>query len=77
MVDVTRIDARGHRCPYPVVMLGRAADAAPAGARFELLSDDAVSVTDVAAWCRLRGAQLSAVREHLDYWEFHVVTGPR
>lgn len=69
------IDARGHRCPYPVVLLGRAAAGAPAGTRLVLLSDDPVSLTDVPAWCRMRGAELSGTRQREDYWEFTVVTG--
>lgn len=74
---MTTIDARGTRCPYPIVLLGRAAaDEAP-GTRLVLLSDDPVSLTDVPAWCRMRGAEMLQATEFDGYWEFTVVTGPR
>ena len=71
---MTIIDARGRRCPYPVVLLGQAAAAAGPGTRLELLSDDPVSLTDVPAWCRMRGAQLEETTPHEGYWEFIVIT---
>jgi tRNA 2-thiouridine synthesizing protein A len=63
------VDARGTRCPYPVVELARAATA---GGLIELLSDDPVSLTDVPAWCRIRGADLLEVTEESGYWRFVV-----
>lgn len=68
------IDARGMKCPYPVVELARAAKELPGGARVELLADDPVALTDVPAWCRMRGAQLLDVAEEADHWRFVVVT---
>jgi tRNA 2-thiouridine synthesizing protein A len=73
---VTVVDARGHRCPYPIVSLGRAAAAVPAGTRIILLSDDPVSLTDVPAWCRMRAAELVTTKQVDDHWEFAVITGP-
>lgn len=73
---MTVIDARGRRCPYPIVALGRAAAQASPGERLTLLSDDPVSVTDVPAWCRMRQAELLGTTAHDGYWEFEVVTGP-
>lgn len=68
------IDARGHRCPYPVVMLGKTANASAPGTRLQLLSDDPVSLNDVPAWCRMRSAELETVTPVDDYWRFTVVT---
>jgi tRNA 2-thiouridine synthesizing protein A len=52
---VTTIDARGLRCPLPVLRLAAAArDAAP-GSRFDLIADDAAAATDVPAFVRERG----------------------
>lgn len=64
------VDARGARCPRPVVELARAA---AGSAEVVLLSDDPVSLTDVPAWCRLKGAQLVRVDDAGDHWVFHVV----
>ncbi len=72
---MTTVDARGHRCPYPIVALGRAAAAEP-DARLVLLSDDPVSLTDVPAWCRMRGAELESATQRDGYWEFTVLTAP-
>lgn len=69
------IDARGLKCPYPVVELGRAARSAADGAELNLLTDDPVALTDVPAWCRMRGAELTEVVDHAGYWEFRVLTG--
>lgn len=68
------VDARGLICPYPVVELGKAAKHAPAGSTLSLLTDDPVALTDVPAWCRMRGATLRAVTEHEGHWEFEVLT---
>lgn len=68
-------DARGTRCPQPIVELARAAKAAGPGSEVVLLADDPVALTDVPAWCRIRGAVLQEVREEPGYWRF-VVTAP-
>jgi tRNA 2-thiouridine synthesizing protein A len=68
-MSVRTVDARGTRCPYPVVELARAATA---GGVIALLSDDPVSLTDVPAWCRLRAADLLEVSEEPGYWRFLV-----
>jgi len=55
---VTTVDARGMRCPLPVIELQKAAGGLAPGALLTLLSDDPASATDVAAWCRMRGHDL-------------------
>lgn len=49
------VDARGLRCPLPVVRLAAAAKETDAGTTLVLLSDDPAAEVDVAAWCRMRG----------------------
>jgi tRNA 2-thiouridine synthesizing protein A len=51
------VDARGLRCPMPVVALARAAANVELGTQLVLLSDDPAAATDVPAWCRLRGQE--------------------
>jgi len=52
---VTVVDARGLRCPAPVIRIARAArDAAP-GTRITVLATDPAAVHDVPAWARMRG----------------------
>ncbi|ROS30916.1 sulfurtransferase TusA family protein [Cellulomonas sp. PhB150] len=52
---MTVVDARGLRCPAPVIRIARAArDAAP-GTRITVLATDPAAVHDVPAWARMRG----------------------
>lgn len=55
------LDERGHRCPLPVIALARAFAVDDAPVRVLLLSDDPASVSDVPAWCGLRGKALEWV----------------
>ena len=47
MDDEIVIDARGHRCPAPTLLLRRALNRAPAGARVRLIADDPMARIDV------------------------------
>lgn len=60
--DIHTVDARGLRCPAPIIALGRAASEIP-GNVAELLSDDPATEADLPAWERLTGGQVLAVRD--------------
>jgi tRNA 2-thiouridine synthesizing protein A len=49
------VDARGLRCPLPVVRLAAAARDLPPGARLVVWSTDPAARHDVPAWARMRG----------------------
>ena len=49
------VDARGTRCPVPVIRVARVARELPPGATVVLLADDVAARSDVPAWGRLRG----------------------
>ena len=49
------VDARGTRCPVPVIRLARAARDLPEGATVVLLADDVAAWSDVPAWARMKG----------------------
>ncbi|HET7405767.1 MAG TPA: sulfurtransferase TusA family protein [Mycobacteriales bacterium] len=49
------VDARGRRCPVPVIELARRLPEAAVGDVVAVLSDDAAARVDVPAWCRMRG----------------------
>ncbi|MDM7853616.1 sulfurtransferase TusA family protein [Cellulomonas alba] len=57
------VDARGLRCPAPVIRLARAAADAPAGAELTVLATDPAAVHDVPAWARMRGHQMVSATE--------------
>lgn len=63
------IDARGALCPQPVLMLARAARAHPGGL-ISVLADDAAAVTDIPAWCDLRGAELVGLHDESGHTRF-------
>ncbi|MBO3084154.1 sulfurtransferase TusA family protein [Cellulomonas sp. zg-ZUI188] len=60
---VTTVDARGLRCPAPVIQLARAAAQAPGGTELTVLATDPAAVHDVPAWARMRGHQMVGVTE--------------
>jgi tRNA 2-thiouridine synthesizing protein A len=54
------VDARGERCPVPVVMAARATRGLPDGAVVLLYADDPAAAVDVRAWAWLRGHAVDA-----------------
>ncbi|WP_182111346.1 MULTISPECIES: sulfurtransferase TusA family protein [unclassified Actinotalea] len=53
--DVVRVDARGLRCPLPVIRLAAAARDLVPGTLVEVLWTDPAARNDVPAWARMRG----------------------
>lgn len=58
MTEPLVVDARGQRCPLPVIALARRAKGLAAGTVLVLLATDPAARQDVAAWARLRGHEL-------------------
>src|SRR5690606_18000802 len=52
---VVRVDARGMRCPLPVLRLARALREHPGAVDFELVADDPAAARDVPAFAAERG----------------------
>ena len=50
------VDAKGQKCPMPVVMLARAIRDLPSGSVVDVHSDDPAACHDIPAWCRMRNA---------------------
>ncbi|MDT0264917.1 aminotransferase class V-fold PLP-dependent enzyme [Streptomyces sp. DSM 44915] len=51
------IDARGKRCPIPVIELARAIGGVPVGGTVTVLADDVAARLDIPAWCDMRGQE--------------------
>lgn len=49
------LDARGRRCPLPILDLARHIDDVAVGENVTVEADDPAARPDIAAWCRLRG----------------------
>jgi tRNA 2-thiouridine synthesizing protein A len=56
--EVVEVDARGLRCPVPVIRLGAAIRELAPGSLVRLLATDPAARSDVAAFCRMRGHEL-------------------
>jgi tRNA 2-thiouridine synthesizing protein A len=70
--DLPAIDARGMRCPMPVIALARHARDAEPGDRVRLLADDPAAEADIPAWCRLKGHSVE-VHGQADHTAYLVV----
>ena len=68
------VDARGLRCPVPVIRLARAALGLPPGTTVVLLADDDAAWSDVPAWARMKGHTVS-LHEDEDWTEYRVLLG--
>jgi tRNA 2-thiouridine synthesizing protein A len=51
---VTVLDARGRRCPLPILDLARHITEVEVGATITVEADDPAARPDVQAWCRMR-----------------------
>ncbi|NNU28544.1 sulfurtransferase TusA family protein [Isoptericola sediminis] len=58
------VDARGLRCPLPVVRLAAHAKERPRGTEITVLATDPAARYDVPAWARLRGHAMVAEEQH-------------
>ena len=76
-MSVVEVDARGMRCPLPVIRLAAAARDAPAGTEVVVLATDPAARHDIPAWCRMRGHTLAEVSEAGagDHTAYRVVLG--
>jgi tRNA 2-thiouridine synthesizing protein A len=54
------VDARGLRCPWPVLRLARTARDQPLGTRIHLLADDPAAPGEVAALAAERGWRIES-----------------
>lgn len=52
------LDCLGHKCPQPIIELGRRIVDVAIGEVVELLADDPAAAPDVAAWSRMRHHEL-------------------
>lgn len=60
---MSELDARGQRCPLPVIALARAIREVPIGTELMVLADDPAAEHDIPAWCRMRGHLLVSAAE--------------
>lgn len=56
------LDARGLKCPLPVIRLARLAREQPSGTVLLVLADDPAAEADIPAWARMRGHSVTLDR---------------
>ncbi|KGN33172.1 preprotein translocase subunit TatB [Knoellia sinensis KCTC 19936] len=63
------VDARGLKCPLPVIQLAKVARNRPPGSTLRVLADDPAAESDIPAWARMRGHTVTLDRqgEHTAY----------
>ncbi|HEY1448716.1 MAG TPA: sulfurtransferase TusA family protein [Caulobacteraceae bacterium] len=59
--DEILVDARGHQCPVPTLLLRRATERAPAGAVLRLIADDPLARIDAPHFAGEAGLELLSV----------------
>ena len=64
------VDARGRRCPLPIIDLARRITEVPVGGVVSVLADDPAARHDVPAWCEMRGHEYlgDIIKEKLVYY---------
>ena len=62
MTEHPDLDARGLRCPLPVIRLARLAQRHAAGVTLVVLADDPAAEADIPAWARMRGHSVTLER---------------
>ncbi|MDV6329386.1 sulfurtransferase TusA family protein [Asticcacaulis sp. 201] len=68
----TVVDARGHRCPVPTLILRRHMEAAPAGQGVILYANDPMAQIDVPHFCNQNNFVLVASEAKDEMWIFTV-----
>lgn len=74
------VDARGLRCPLPVIRLAQLVRDDPGIGRVTVLATDPAAAHDIPAWCRMRGHRYVGARDEGDHTAYDVEvvrpTGP-
>lgn len=73
--DGILVDARGTRCPVPVLRLAGAVRDQPAGTTATVLASDPAVEHDVPAWARMRGHTVEQVSLSEGVWTVRVRLG--
>ncbi len=70
--DADVVDARGERCPLPVIRLARLVREDPSPRLVTVLATDPAAAHDVPAWCRMRGHRFAGARDLGDHTAYDV-----
>jgi tRNA 2-thiouridine synthesizing protein A len=74
MSDERVVDARGLRCPWPVIRLSRAAREMAESGKIRIRADDPLAPGELAALCAERGWRFEADPDSADSFEIVIRT---
>ena len=66
------VDARGQRCPLPVIRLARVVRDEAGLRQVTVLATDPAAAHDIPAWCRMRGQRFVEARPEGDHTAYVV-----
>jgi len=66
------VDARGERCPLPVIRLASLVRDRPDLTTVTVLATDPAAAHDIPAWCRMRGQRFVEARAEGDHTAYLV-----
>ena len=69
------LDARGLRCPEPVMLLHKAMAELSSGERLLVLATDPTTQRDIPQFCRFLGHELAQSEEQDDEFRFILIKG--
>ncbi|MEO6997583.1 MAG: sulfurtransferase TusA family protein [Terracoccus sp.] len=70
------VDARGLRCPLPVIRLARLVSGDPSVREVTVLATDPAAAHDIPAWCRMHGHTYLGARDDDGYTAHRVGVTP-
>ncbi|MFV0459515.1 MAG: sulfurtransferase TusA family protein [Actinomycetales bacterium] len=73
--SVVEVDARGLRCPLPVIEAAKRSRSLAVGTRLRVLSTDPATAYDLPAWARMRGHRVQGVQNNDGLVVVEVVLG--
>jgi len=71
-VTTKTLDARGLKCPMPVVKTKQAIDTIEIDEVLEVLATDPGSMADITAWCKSTGNELLNMEKGEGVFKFHI-----
>ncbi len=66
------IDALGHKCPVPIILLAQQIHDVPVGSVIAVIADDPAAYTDIPAWCGLKSHDCVFRAAYATGWSFGV-----
>lgn len=61
--EIRTLDATGHRCPLPVILMERALRRLPPGTALKVIADDPLAAVDLPHFAREQGATIERLAD--------------